>query len=382
MSRARNLASLLRWLGPWTKETESPPDVARTAWTIREGELRGHRGHVAGVVPDESQVTRLEAYVYTPKRPVAVYVLVPGLHFAGPDDVRLDRFCRVVAHAGFVVVAPFLPGFVDMKISASVIADLEAVVIAVRDRFHALGRPTLFSISFGSWPALEVAARRDDLVDGVITFGGYAEFDAVARFCTDGIARLDGETITMRADPLNLPALFVNVLPFMQVEGDTRAIELAFREMCYRTWGRMELKEAGRLIPFVEALVHDVPPEQQALFRACAGGGAEAHERLERALAAGRDVLAVLDPSSAIARLTCPVVVCHGSDDDVIPWVEGTKLHRALVGRVPTRLHLTGLYAHTGHGRPKLRDIVRETKTMLALAWVIAQGGRLREAVR
>jgi pimeloyl-ACP methyl ester carboxylesterase len=377
MNRIRPFAALLRWLGPWTNETRAPSDVTRAAWVIRDGELHGHRAYARGVIPDETKVAKLEAYVYTPERSLALYVVSPGLHFAGPDDVRLDRFCRVLAHAGFTVVAPFLPTFVDLRVAESAADDLEATLLAARARFPELGKATLFSISFGSWPALEVAARRPNDVDSVITFGGYADFESVVRFCADGVMHTDAGPVAMAFDPLNMPALFVNVQRFIEVPGDPARLVQAYREMCYRTWGRMELKEKGKLTPYIEAIARELPECQREIFRRGAGGGDAARADIERALANGKDALAFLNPTRALAHITCPVVVCHGREDDVIPWNESEKLHRALSARVPSELHLTGLYAHTGQGRPKLADLAREARTLLALARAIANGGRL-----
>lgn len=381
LSRARSFASLLRWLGPWTKDTRSPPGVTRTTWTIREGRLSGHRAHVKGLVADADAVTRLDAYVYTPSRPVGLYVISPGLHFSGPDDPRLERFCRVLSNAGFVVVAPFLPSFVDLRVAPSAVTDLEVIVRAAHARHPELGRPAIFSISFGSWPALEVAARCPEHVDGVITFGGYASFESVVRFCLDGVMHLDGRAVPMAFDPLNMPALFLNVMRFMDIDDDPEPLAQALREMCYRTWGRMELKAEGRLVPFIDAIAETLPASQRALFREGAGGGDAARVHVENALARAQDALTFLDPTNAIASLRCPVVVCHGRDDDVIPWGEAVMLHRAVSAHVPSRLYLTGLYAHTGQGTPAPGDILREAANLLGLTRVMANGGRLRDVL-
>lgn len=378
--RLRNFASLLRWLGPWTPDTRVPPGIARETWTIREGELRGHRAYLAGL-PRTGATTHLDAYVYRPASPVAIYLVSPGLHFAGPDDPRLDRFCRVLAASGFLVVAPFLPAFTELRVESSSVDDLETVLLATRARFPEYGRVALFSISFGSLPALEVAARRPDDVDGVVTFGGYAEFESVVRFCVDGVMHGDDGPVSIPFDPLNMPALFINVMRFLGLE-EPRALEQAFNVMCYRTWGRMELKAEGRLVPFYEALVADVPEAHRTIFRLGTLGGEDARAVVEEGLFRGREELAYLSPRAAITRIACPVVICHGRDDDVIPWGEAVKLHRALAPRVPTRLHLTGLFSHTGQGAARPADALREVQTMLAMAHAIANGGRLRHVVR
>lgn len=326
--------------------------------------------------------TQLDAYVYAPRSaPLALYVISPGLHFAGPDDRRFDRFCRVLAQAGFVVVAPFLPSYVDLRVAPSAVDDLDQVVGAALHRFAALGPPTLFSISFGSWPALEVAARRGGALDGVVTFGGYADFESAVRFCVEGVMVGDDGPVTLPRDPLNSPALFLNLLPFLDVAGDTTLLERAWREMCWRTWGKMELKAPGRLRPFVEELAPGVPERQRELFRIGAGDLPGAAALASQALERGATELAYLSPRAALARIRRPVVVCHGRDDDVIPWGEGVKLARALGEHTVTRLYVTGLFAHTGQGAPRPGAALREAKNLLGVAYTLASAGRLNHVV-
>lgn len=379
-TRALALGSLLRWLGPWTPEGDAPRHVRRESWIIRDGQLHGFRAHRAGMPPRPGQTSRLEAYVYHPQRtPVGTYLIAPGLHFLGPDDPRLDRFCRVLAAAGFRVVAPFLPAYVDLRVAPDAPDDLELVARVLVARLPRGQRPALFSISFGSWPAFEVAARLGDAVDGVITFGGYAEFDAAVRFCVDGVMRSADGDIQLARDPLNAPALFLNLLPYLDAPGDTTALAFAWRELVYRTWGKMELKAPGRLEPYWRELEPSVPAPHRQLFLVGSGAEPGAAELVTAALARAQEPLAFASPARALERLTCPVVICHGRDDDVIPWGEARKLAQVLEPRVPTRLHLTGLYGHTGAGRPGPRDALGEAATLYAIARAMAHGGALRQ---
>jgi pimeloyl-ACP methyl ester carboxylesterase len=284
----------------------------------------------------------------------------------------------MLAAAGFLVVAPFLPAYVDLEVRSDAPDDLELWARALSDRVPRGQRPALFSISFGSWPAFEVASRLGDAVDGVITFGGYADFAAAVRFCVDGVMRTPAGDVTLARDPLNSPALFLNLIPYLDAPGDTHELASAWRELAYRTWGKMELKAPGRLDPFIRELEPRVPAPQRHLFLVGCGAEPGAAELVAAALERAREPLAFADPGPALARLACPVVVCHGRDDDVIPWNEAEKLARALEPRVPTRLYLTGLYAHTGASRPGARDAAKEALTLLGIARAIAHGGALR----
>jgi pimeloyl-ACP methyl ester carboxylesterase len=325
----------------------------------------------------------LEAYLYrsglSDRAPLGIWLVAPGLHFLGPDDPRLDRFCRVLAEAGFWVLAPFLPGYVDLVVAASAADDLELCAQALLARAPER-RLSLFSVSFGSWPALDVAARLGDAADGVVTFGGYADFDAAVRFCADGVMRSEGRETRLARDPLNLPALFLNLLPFLEgVVGETRDLERAFREIAHQTWGKPELKALGRIEPFARALVGGLPEQQRELFLVGCGVLPGAVDLVEAALERSGDRFAFASPRAAVHRLTCPVVVCHGQDDDVIPYGEAQKLYALVSRRVPARLLVTGLYGHTGAEKPKPGDALREARVLVEMAATLAAGGKLRE---
>jgi len=382
VERRAALATLLSWLGPWRRASALPHGVRRERQVLRAGWTPGRKGRRAGPV-DRRGPAQLEVWTFTPRRtPLGTYLVAPGLHFDGPEDPRFERFCRVLAHAGFRVVAPTLPAYAELRVHPSAVDDLDLVVSEVARELRPGERVTLFSISFGSWPALEVAARRPELVDAVITFGGYAEFDAAVRFAVDGIMRRPDGDVTLARDPLNQPALFLNVLPYLQAAGsDTDALEEAWRQMTYRTWGRMELKAPGRLVPFAEALVDRVPPRHRELFLVGCGVQEGGSALVFDALARAGDAIGFASPAPAIERLERPVVVCHGRDDDVIPWNEAEKLHAALAGRVPVELLLTGLYGHTGAARPTPAALAREARTLWAIARTLAHGGAVATLV-
>lgn len=378
LGHARALTALLAWLGPWTPASAVPRGVRRSLWTVRQGNVRGPRGE--GVARLSGAPDRLDAYVYRPARPRAAYMVAPGLHFAGPDDPRLDRFCRILASAGYLVVAPFIPAYTDLRVEPEVPDDLELVVRALLERLPSGWRPTLFSISFGSWPALEVAARLGSEIDSVVTFGGYAEFEAAVRFCVDGVLRDPAGDQQLQRDPLNSPALFVNLLPFLEYGLDDPApLEAAWLEMAHRTWGKMDLKQPGRRDPFAHAIAARLAPELREPFLVGCGLREGTVEQVVSALERGREHFAFCDPGSALQRVRCPVVIAHGRDDDVIPWNEACKLHDRLAGRVPVQLLLTGLYGHTGTALPSPGELVREVRSLLYIAKTLASAGEMLE---
>lgn len=378
-AQLRALLSLVRWLGPWTGETRVPPGITCRTWVLRAGRPSGPAASGAPGWPPSQEPARLEARVYEPPgEPVGTYLLVHGLHFLGPTDPRLDRFCRVLAASGFRVVAPLLPAYLDLVLAPSVVEDLYTVARATQ-RELGVERMSIFSISFGSWPALEVAARLGAAATAVVTFGGYADLHATIRFALDGIVHTPQGPIATQSDPLNPPVVFLNMLPFLAQElGNEAAAALAtaWRQMCYRTWGKPQLKTLAALTPIAHQVAEALPAAQRALFLTGCGIGEDGPALLERALTQGRERLAFADPAAALGRLASPVVVCHGRDDDVIPWTEAVKLHGAVAPRVQARLYLTGLYGHTGAGKPSPQAALQEGITLLKMAHSLARGGR------
>lgn len=359
---AIDLVTLLRWLGPWARDGV-PASVDR--------ETRSAPG-------------LRKAYLYSPRgrAPAGAYLVAPGLHYLGPDDPRLDRFCRVLAASGLVVLAPFLPAYLRLRLEPETTDHLAAAFDLLEPiaAEHRLPPPALFSISFGSMPAIELCARAThrDRVGALVVFGGFADFHATVRFAITGVAEHQGRRVELARDPLNSPAVFLNLLEHLELDGDRSALEAAWYAMVERTWGRMELKAPGARDPFAAAIAAGLPAELRELFLVGCGLGPGARGRLEAGLEAAGDRFAFFDPRPHLARVRAPVSLLHGKDDDVIPWFEAEKIRNALPPGHPHRILITGMASHTGVGMPAPRELARELVTMLATAREIGQAPRRR----
>ncbi len=360
-SRVRVSLRLARWLGPWAKDAV-PRGVTRTTSTLDDA--RGYR-----------------AFVYRSRaRAHGAYLVVPGLHYAGPDDPRLDRFCRVLAASGFVVLAPALPDHLALRVAPTATDDLAIAWNAVEAmaRAEAMPRPALFSISFGSLPAIALAARDGyrDRIGALVVFGGYADFDASVRFAVTGEARDGARAIAAPFDPLNAPVVFLALLPHLPAV-DREAVARAWRTMVERTWGRTELKAPDARRSIADDLARSLAPADRDLFLVGCGLR-EDRALLDAGLAAVGDAFAFADPRPYLARVAAPIVVLHGRDDDVIPWLEAEKLRRALPPGHPHRVLVTGMYDHTGATRPSPRALARELVTMFHVVRAMADAPQLR----
>lgn len=347
MSTAR-LTRLARWLGPWASEKRAPKRVTRV-----EEQIAGPTGPI-------------RQWIYRPKRPTGAVLLVPGLHYAGPADPRLDRFARILAQAGYCVCAPFLPSFIEMQLEPHLIDD----ALAVFDAFDArtdrpAGKPGIFSISFGSLPALRVAAARPDRVGSALIFGGFAEWKAALRFSITG-----GDGVPH--DPLNRPIVFVNLVKHLPGAPEDPSILLAaWRRYLGATWGKPEMKVDGVWQAVAREICDGLPEGLQRLFRLGCGLAPGALDVAEAALKASGRERDWLDPRPYLAQIRCPVVIVHGADDDVIPHTQAQVLYDALPEAVRAGMFVSGLYGHTGKAGGA--TAVREFKTMLGILKAMAR---------
>lgn len=353
--RHRRAATLARWLGPWAGA--AAPEVARV-----EQRLASPSGPV-------------RAYLYEPlaPAPTGAILVVPGLHPSGPDDPRLDRFCRILAAAGLVVLAPFVRPHLALVVSRDSADDVALALeaLALLARLRRLPRPAMMSISFGSLPALTVAARPSHatMLGGLVLFGGYRDFEATIRFTMTGRAEDRGRPLTLPHDPLNAPALFVNLLPLLEVEGPREPLLEAWHEMARRTWGRPELRPANARRPIADEVAATLLPSQRALFLVGCGLAPGGTRLLDRALSNAGEAFAFADPGPCLRELAAPVLIAHGRDDDVIPWVEARKLADELPRGHRASLAITGLFGHTGATTPSVRAVAAELACLRTLMY-------------
>jgi pimeloyl-ACP methyl ester carboxylesterase len=172
-------------------------------------------------------------------------------------------------------------------------------------------------------------------------------------------------------DPLNQPVVLQNLLAHLaEPPADPAALVAGWRRYVERTWGRPELKARERYVAIANELAPGVPESVRALFLVGIGVTPGATELAEAALA--RFDARALDPTPYLARVRGRVDLVHGTDDDVIPFEQSQQLAAGLVN-ADVRVHITGLYGHTGSAMPKLSAAARELATMLRVLRVLAR---------
>jgi pimeloyl-ACP methyl ester carboxylesterase len=153
--------------------------------------------------------------------------------------------------------------------------------------------------------------------------------------------------------------VLMNLLHLMDC-ADREALARAWRGYVEQTWGRPELKLRERYVAIAEQLAPSVPEAIRELFLVGIGVNPGADALALDALT--RFDATALDPAPYLSRITTRVDLVHGVDDDVIPYEHSQALAAALPN---ARVHLTGMYGHTGASRPPIATMAKELATML-----------------
>jgi pimeloyl-ACP methyl ester carboxylesterase len=358
-----------RWLGPWSGETQRPSRIRRSTaqYAVQGG----------GTV---------KAWCYQPDRPASRAVLLcPGIHYDGPADVRLDRLSRILASTGARVVVPFFADSMELRVSARAIDEAAAVFAALVDEQHRIGGPpaAIFSISFGSLPALRTAARFGAEVSELVLFGGYVDPAATISFALTG--EVDGERL-MERDPLNHCVVYITLLDALDLprHDSNGRLHEAWMQYARRTWGRPELKRGDAHGAIAREVAEHLKLVDRELFLMGCGLIEGSEQPCLRAL---EQLDATwMDPGPWLSSIQAPVTLIHGADDDVIPVTQAHRLVDALRPWVPVTAHITGLYGHTGVGAANplaaVRQAAAEGETLVRMLHRMATLGTDRRSER
>ena len=356
LQRFGTYAQLTRWLGPWAGD-KKPGAVA---CHLVEIPLRGGR------------TTRGKLFVPVNRPAIGSYLVAPGLHYLGPADPRFDRFATVLSASGLMILTPWIPDYLNLRVTQRAVDDFEdAFAYLLRRPDRPATKSGVFSISFGSLLALRLASseRFADDVGGVVVFGGYADWRDTILFSLTG--EIDGRPHAAH-DPLNRPVVFMNLPHMKGYPRKPAALESAWMAYIRDTWGREKYKSGDAHLEVAERHRASVPTRQRGIYDKGTGLAEGGLELVLDALDAAPEKTTLLDPRPHLHRLRAPAHIIHGIDDDVIPYTQLHKLAEAMPANASVETYLTGLYGHTNPENPpspiaQAPKIAKELATMLRM---------------
>jgi len=225
---------------------------------------------------------------------------------------------RALARAGFVVLAPDLPGLRAFQLAES---DVRMVVDAVKAMENTVpGRLGILGFSFGAGPALLAAADPviRDRVALVGSFGGYWDLTHVIVFVTTGWYEEDGQWRRGRQQEYNRWKLLAALTPYVADPEEQRPLRKLVELKLADPGAGVNLEASrlggagGKLLALVENRERErIPALLDALPQPI------------------KDWVRRLSPASRISEVRARLLIAHGAQDDSIPYTESVRLARA-----------------------------------------------------
>ena len=352
--------------------------VLRTARYARSWKRKAH------VRSEETEIARsgatVPATLVRPTNgdgPFPAWIALGGVSCMGRHHPQLVRFSRALAASGAAVLVPEIPEWRRLELSPGAVAPtLRGCIDYLRSRPKAARGPIgLIGFSFGA-PQVAIAAGQGHLEDdvaGIVLFGGYCSLERTMTCQLTGEHEWEGHDYRLNPDPFGGWVVASNHLT--RVTGCEGAGDVAASLRC------LAMAASGQRIsawdPRHDELIRQLrgalPMKRRRLFDLFARPSNEARQEPEecRRVAvllaeACRREEPLLDPATALTRVSLPTRLIHGRGDRLIPFTEGLRLHERLPAAWRRGMTVTAMFNHSADSAPSgLLDGARERLRML-----------------
>ena len=282
-------------------------------------------------------------------------LIVHGVHHLGIDDPRLVAFGRALSAGGIQVLTPELLSLTDYHVDGR---SIDIIGSAARDLAQTLRQKVgILGISFGGGLSLLAASnpRYEPYIRFVVSVGAHDDLERVSQFfITNQIARPDGTTLHMAAHEYGPLVLIYSHVEDFVPSADVATAHEALRLLLWEKVDESK-RQAAQLSPASRAkmeLLYDHHIDPLA-------------EEMKQVIAQHSAQMAAVSPHGRLQSLHVPVLLLHGSADNVIPptellWLQHdvppAELESALISPVLSHVSL--------EGKPTLADNLRLVRFM------------------
>ncbi len=284
------------------------------------------------------------ADLYTPSRQYsAAIVLQHGAVREGKDDPRLVRFAEQLARAGFLVMVPEMPGAKSLRVTSHDIPVLRYAVQYLQHSGLIVEGNTIgiggFSIATGLAIHAAMLPELRERIDFVLAVGGYYDLRQTLHYMTTGTFIHDGLQYQLKP---NEYGKWVFVLSNLDKIAAPRQRELM---------RRIATERSNSSSPLSTKLVTQLQGEALAIYQYIDNHELErAPLLIQRLPSTLREEVERLDlANSDLTSLRASLLLVHGRDDNIIPYVQSIALHRRLPPK-QSRLYLLNNWAHVEPG--------------------------------
>jgi pimeloyl-ACP methyl ester carboxylesterase len=248
-------------------------------------------------------------------------VVIHGVHHLGMDEPRLQRFARALAGHGYLVLTPQVDELADYSItknSAAVIGD------AVHELARRSGAPKvgLLGLSFAGGMALIAASDPASArqLSVVIAIGAHDDLRRVLDFLqTSQTPAPDGTLLKMPAHEYGSLVVAYSHASAYFSPADVAQARLALRTLLWEDLPQAHSEAAKLSLPGQARMAQLFTHDTKSLVA-----------DTQRGLAVVQAELDAASPHFYLSRVHVPVMLLHGSADNVVPPTETLWLQRDL----------------------------------------------------
>jgi len=266
-------------------------------------------------------------------------VLLPGLHPSGIEDPRYQAFAQTCARAGFLVVAPDVQAFRQVRIEPQTVDQLSQLMesLPAYVNTRALQKIGLFGVSYAAGIAFLIAAKKPKKIHFLVSVGGYCDLSRTIDFGLTGF-HPDRKQIASQPPQDWIRMIFVfNFSEKLIPPADRKLLhEILLLRLNIREEKAKEMesglsREGKQLLSFI---LNGIPESEFERFRDVLRGHADFFRNLSP-----EPLLSALDPDLHI-------ILLHGKTDDLIPYEETLELRRRLSGHPHVHTCVTSSLTH------------------------------------
>lgn len=288
-------------------------------------------------------------------------LVVHGVHHLGIDEPRLVAFARELSASGIEVLTPELPSLADYQVDTH---SIDVIGYSAREFAQQLGQKVgVLGISFGGGLSLLAAAnpRYEQFIRFVVSVGAHDDLERVSEFfISDQIERPDGSMLKMKAHEYGALILIYSHLEDFFPAADVATAREAMRLLLW------EDVEASRKV--AEGLS---PASRERMELIYSHNIEPLDDEIRQVIAQHRGEMAAVSPHGRLESLEVPVLLLHGSADNVIPPTELLWLERDVPTKEMVAALTSPVLSHVSmEGKPTLADnfrLVRFMAKMLGL---------------
>ena len=302
----------------------------------------------------------VRAKLYVPRdlaNPPAMVVL-HGVHHLGIEEPRLVNFSRALAATGIEVLTPELQSLADYRVDPADIPVIGAAARALHQRTGA--KPGILGLSFSGGLALLAASTPSNANDigFVVAIGAHDDLERVSRYLATGrIPQPDGSTQLLPAHEYGMLVLVYAHTEDFFVPADADTARNALRLQLWEDVDAARARAAG-LSPAGRATMQLLLDHKDA----------ELAPALLAHLPQHAAEMARVSPHGHLASLHVPVLLLHGSGDNVIPSAEALWLAQDIPPQYLRKVLITPLITHVEvGGKPSWREKAELVEFMAAM---------------